>query len=91
MRGVFFSRTYIADLRRDSVFHVFWEAGHDRVFLISEPGLKQIIVTLQYTYTIHTMILTPFRIDHSLFWDPSLESFDIPDFNSSFRIILIPF
>ena len=69
-------------------FHVFWETGRDRVFLVSEPGfrlamlnldfcfrkrdlvltdnLKQAIVTLQYTYTIHTMILTPFGIDRSL-------------------------
>jgi len=54
-------------------------------------NLKQVIVTLQYTYTILTMILTPFGIDHSFFWDPSLESFDIPDFNSSFKVILIPF
>ena len=46
-------------------FCVFWEAGRDRVFLVSEPGstekenldltgnLKQVIFTLQYTYTTH--------------------------------------
>ena len=35
------------------------------------------------------MILTPFGIDRSLFWDPSLESFDIPNSNSSSGIILV--
>ena len=66
-------------------FHVFWEAEHDRVFLILEPGFRlaillfsqedlvltsdqrQVIFTLQYTYTIHMKILTPFGIDRPSF------------------------
>ena len=36
------------------------------------------------------MILTPFGIDRSLFWNPSLESFDIPDSNSFSRVIWVP-
>ena len=64
-------------------FHVFWEAGHDRVFLVSEPGLlkkdlvnsanlKQATVTMQCIYAIHTMILTPLGIDCPPFKNSSL-------------------
>ena len=67
-------------------FHVFWEAGRDRIFLVSEPCLlkedliltgylRQVIFALQYTYTIHTMILTQFGVDRPPFWNPSLEFF----------------
>ena len=94
-------------------FCVFWEAGRDRVFLVSEPvrhktdliltgNLKQVIVTLQYTYAIHMMILTPFGIDRlpflisiSLFrWYPWSNYFSraiwVPSwFLSSFRSIFL--
>ena len=56
MRGVFSSRTCVPTLVV-TLFHVFWEVGRDRIFLVSEPGLlkenlvlfgnlKQVILTL---------------------------------------------
>ena len=82
-------------------FYVFWEAGHDRVFLVSESGLlkkdlvhtsnwKQAIVTMQCTYAIHTIILTPLGIDCPPFKYSSLWSFDLSDCISSSRVILVP-
>ena len=63
----------------------FGKRGRDRIFLISEPGLfkkdqvrtgnlKQVIITLQYTYTIHTMILIQFGINRAPFLNSSLVS-----------------
>ena len=75
--------------------------GHDRIFLISEPDLlkgdlvladdlRQVILTLQLTYNIHTMILSPWRINHPSFANPYLD-FDVPDFNFPSRVIHISF
>jgi len=74
MHGVFFLAYIRRRLSSRLCFHVFWEAERDKVFLLSEPGLlkenlgltgnlKQVIFTLQYIYTIHAMILTPFGIN----------------------------
>ena len=86
MRGVFFSRIYVADSRRDSVPTYFRKQGvtwfswyqsqvYSKEDLIFTGNLKRAIVTLQYTYIIHMIILTPFGIDRPPFWNLSLESF----------------
>ena len=76
-------------------FHVFWEAGGDRVFLVSEPGLlkenlvlignlKQLIFTLQYTYLIHydisPLVNWSSSLLESIFW-----IFDVPEYISFFQ------
>ena len=54
-------------------------SGRDRVFLISEPiltwkdlvltgDLRRVILTLQYTYTIHTIILSPYENRSNFLW-----------------------
>ena len=35
----YFPRVYASLTLVATCFHVFWEAGRDRVFLVSEPGL----------------------------------------------------
>ena len=47
-----------------------WSMGwSEDPYLVLTSNLKQVIVTLQYTYTVHPMILTPFGIDRSPFWN----------------------
>ena len=47
------------------------------------------MLTLQRTYTIHIMILSPLKNWSSFLRNSSLWSFDIPDFNSSSKVILV--
>jgi len=56
MRGVFFSRIYIADSHRLN-FRVYWEAGHDKVFLVTEPGLlkEKLVLTSNLKRAIVTL------------------------------------
>ena len=89
---------FLAYIRRRLVSRlrssVFWEAGRDRVILVSEPRfstcdveflllfrkgdlvltgyLRQVTFTLQYTYTILLIILTPFGIDRPSFGNSHL-------------------
>ena len=57
--------------------------------LVLTCNLKQVIFILQYTYTIHIMILSPIEIDRPSIENPSIWSFNIHDFYSSSRVIWI--
>ena len=47
--------------------------------LVLIGNLKQVIFTLQHTYIIHIAILSPIKNRSTSLWNPSLESFDVPD------------
>ena len=58
--------------------------------LVHTGNLKHAIVTLQYTYIIHIMILSLLVNWSSSLWNSISWSFDIHDSNTSFRVIWIP-
>ena len=81
-------------------FHVFWEAGRDRFFLVSEPGfdvnrtwfLPIIWTSYNYTaiYIYYPMILYPLWINCPPFENSFLWSSNLSDCVYSLRVILIP-